>query len=71
MQGGTGDWTDTIQLHNESDAPNTGDWTVTVTSGSVVQSNADSLVLSSDADGVITMSDGSEIVFQEIERIEW
>ena len=72
VYGGSGNnWTDVIQLQNEGDAPNTGDWTVTITRGSIAQSTPDHLVLSDDAKGVITMTDGSEITFEGIERIEW
>ncbi len=69
--GSGGDWTDVIQLENEANAPNSGDWTVAITSGSVLQSTPDHLVLSEDAEGIITMTDGSEITFEGIERIEW
>ncbi len=69
--GSGGDWTDVIQLQNEANAPNSGDWTVSVTSGSILQSTPDHLVLSDDAEGIISMTDGSEIIFEGIERIEW
>ena len=69
--GAGGDWTDVIQLQNETNIPNSGDWTVTITSGSIVESTPDHLVLSEDAEGIISMTDGSEIIFEGIERIEW
>ena len=69
--GSGGDWTDVIQLQNEANAPNSGDWTVSITSGSIVESTPDHLVLSEDAEGIISMTDGSEIIFEGIERIEW
>ena len=70
--GGSGDdWTDVIQLQNEANAPNSGDWTVSITSGSIVESTPDHLVLSEEAEGIISMTDGSEIIFEGIERIEW
>ena len=69
--GSGGDWTDVIQLQNEANAPNSGDWTVSITSGSILQSTPDHLVLSDDAEGIISMTDGSEIIFEGIERIEW
>jgi len=69
--GSGGDWTDVIQLQNEANAPNSGDWTVSITSGSILESTPDHLVLSEDAEGIISMTDGSEIIFEGIERIEW
>jgi hypothetical protein len=69
--GGYG-WTDTIRLENsDGTSIDTSDWTISLDTGSVSSQDDDSMDLSSDATGVITLSDGSEISFEGIERIEW
>ena len=71
MNGGSG-WTDTIQFDQSAGSMDFGtDWTLSLTSGSIVSQNADGLVLSNDADGVISVSDGSQISVTDIERIQW
>ena len=66
--GDGGGWTDTVQLDN----PGTYgvDWTVTFESGSIEEQTATYLDLTSDASGTINLSDGSQIIFDGIERIE-
>jgi len=44
---------------------------VSLDSGSIQSSDDDEMVLSEDASGIITLTDGSEISFEGIERIEW
>ena len=71
MNGGTG-WADTIQFDQSGGSLEFGtDWTLSLTSGSIVSQNADGLVLSNDADGVINVSDGSQISVTDVERIQW
>ena len=73
FDGGTGGgWTDAIQL----DAPPVADgdvaWTVAVDGETVdVDPSAGVLDLAPDTNGVITFSDGSELIFEGVERIEW
>jgi len=73
--GAGGGWTDVIQLADSSGGSDLGDfgsdWTLTVDSGSITSQDAHSLDLSEDASGTITLQDGSEIDFQNLERIEW
>ena len=71
INGGTG-WTDTIQFDQSGGSMNFGtDWTVSLTSGSIVSQGQNELVLSNDADGVIAVSDGSQISVTDVERIHW
>jgi Ca2+-binding RTX toxin-like protein len=71
MNGGSG-WADTIQFDQSAGSMDFGtDWTLSLTSGSIVSQNADGLVLSNDADGVISVSDGSQISVTDVERIQW
>ena len=76
IYGGAGaGWTDTIQMSGvhqgyAPDAPGS-DWTLHLTEGSVAANDADGLTLSQDADGTVHFNDGSSIIFQDIERIEW
>ena len=46
-------------------------WTVELTSGSIVQSGSSSLILSQDSAGTITLSDGSELTFESVEKVDW
>ncbi len=71
FDGGTGGgWTDVIQVQGEGAAPGT-DWTVDLSQGSVLETGADYLVLSEDSEGSISLSDGSDLTFEGVERIEW
>ena len=52
-------------------APNTGDWTYTLTSGSVSNSGVDYVDFTADADGFIDLADGTRLNFVDMERLEW
>jgi Ca2+-binding RTX toxin-like protein len=73
--GAGGGWTDTIRLEDASGGNDIGsygaDWTIDLSSGSVDGQGADYIDLSDDASGTITLQDGSQVSFEEIERIEW
>ena len=70
--GAGGTWTDTVQLEGGESLGTFGtDWTITVTQGSVVSQDSNSMTLSDDADGVIILQDGSELKFQDIEAVHW
>jgi Ca2+-binding RTX toxin-like protein len=73
VQGGTGaNWLDTINLDQSlGSLQPTSDWTISLTSGSIVSSGSNDMVFSSDASGVINFADGSKIDFLEIERVQW
>ncbi|MEP0069170.1 hypothetical protein [Pyruvatibacter sp.] len=72
IEGGGNGWTDTIRLENEDGTSlSSGDWTLTLDDGSIQSQDGDSIDLSEDASGIITLTDGSEISFEGIERIEW
>jgi Ca2+-binding RTX toxin-like protein len=62
-------WTDQISLSNMSGPPGGGDWTLTLTSGSIVSSGAGLISLTSDAAGTINLSDGSRLDFTGVETI--
>ena len=67
--GGAG-WTDSVEL--ESGVGTYGvDWTVSIESGSITNTGANQIDLSSDASGTITLSDGSELDFENLEQINW
>ncbi|MEO1328644.1 MAG: sugar-binding protein, partial [Pseudomonadota bacterium] len=80
--GAGGSWTDTIELDGASlgdtrDASTAtsfdgGDWTVTLTSGTIEAENGSELVFSEDAAGAISFDDGSQSVeFSNIEALTW
>jgi Cadherin domain/RTX calcium-binding nonapeptide repeat (4 copies) len=76
VNGGTGaSWIDSILLEDGNGNGTLGtfgiDWTVSVSEGSVINQDANSLTLSQDADGVIELEDGTMIGFQDIEHIGW
>ena len=73
VHGGTGaNWLDTIDLDQSlGSLQPTSDWTISLTSGSIVSSGANDMVFSNDASGVINFADGSKIDFVEIERVHW
>ena len=68
FDGGAG--TDIISLADVG-GHGSGSWTLQLTSGSVVTTNANMLQLSADADGRIVFTDSSQITFQDIERLTW
>jgi Ca2+-binding RTX toxin-like protein len=76
VTGGSGaSWTDTVNLHDGTSALGTYgvDWTLSVTSGSIVSTDTAHHVisLSQDAGGHIDLSNGGAINFTELERITW
>ena len=72
IYGGAGaGWTDILALADSSGGAPTAGWTYAITEGSVVSSGSDFVQFTDDADGTVTMADGSQINFNDIERIEW
>jgi Ca2+-binding RTX toxin-like protein/carbon monoxide dehydrogenase subunit G len=76
VTGGSGaSWTDTVNLHDGTSALGTYgvDWTLSVTSGSIVSTDTSHHVisLSQDAGGNVDLSNGATINFTELERITW
>jgi hypothetical protein len=73
VNGGNGaSWVDTLQLDQSQGSLQLGtDWTISLTSGSIVSQDANSLVLSNDADGAINFADGSSVDFVDLERVQW
>ncbi|MDP6588637.1 MAG: hypothetical protein QF449_14975 [Alphaproteobacteria bacterium] len=68
--GAGGGWTDSIDLGNPGVYGD--DWTIELDSGSTIENqSANSLDLSEDASGTINLSDGSEIIFDNMERVDW
>jgi Ca2+-binding RTX toxin-like protein len=71
IDGGTS-WLDTVQFDQSAGSMQFGtDWTLNLTSGSIVSQNAGELILSNDADGIISVNDGAQINVNDIERIHW
>ena len=72
MNGGNGGWVDAISMDQSAGALQFGtDWTVMLTSGSILAQGQNELVLSNEADGTINFSNGSTINFTDFERVEW
>ncbi|MDD9903946.1 MAG: hypothetical protein OXT06_10295 [Rhodospirillaceae bacterium] len=63
---------DTIRLEDRNgDSPNEDSWEIELGRGSIEEQMDDYLALSNDASGTITFDDGSQVVFDGVERIEW
>ena len=71
FHGGTGDWTDVIELQDANGNAPTDGWSFTLTDGSVVSSGEDFVELSQDAAGTITLDDGSMLDFDGVEKFIW
>ncbi|MES0882123.1 cadherin domain-containing protein [Roseibium sp. SCP14] len=78
ITGGTGSaWTDVIDLGGGPGVTAAGDygtdWTVTITEGSITNTDSENgrLELTDDAYGTIEFADGSKIDFAQIEEIRW
>ena len=69
--GSGGGWTDAILLQNADGSSVDGGWTVNLTSGAVQEDDGSSITLSDDAAGTITLTDGSEIAFDGMDRIDY
>ena len=73
VNGGANGWTtDTIELHGSGGGNiDSNDWTLVLDEGEITKSKGQSLELSTDSSGTIVFSDGSELTFSNVERIEW
>ncbi|MDG4718490.1 Ig-like domain-containing protein, partial [Thalassospira sp. FZY0004] len=73
VDGGANGWTtDTIELHGLGGGNlDSSDWTLILDEGSITDSKKNHLELSTDSSGTIVFSDGSELTFSNVERIEW
>ncbi|MFV1850919.1 MAG: hypothetical protein ACMZ66_09450 [Thalassospira sp.] len=73
VDGGANGWTtDTIELNGYNGGKlDSSDWTLVLDEGEVTKSKGHSLELSTDSSGTIVFSDGSELTFSNVERIEW
>jgi len=76
MHGGiAGGWTDVIQLTGSDGVGSAGvfgtDWTLQLTSGSIVSQDAYHITLSQDADGHIAFDSSNQITFTDMERIDF
>ena len=69
FEGGANGWTDTLDLHNADGNYAPDDWTIELTSGSIVEQTDNQITLSDDASGTATNSDGSEVSFEGVESI--
>ncbi len=65
-----GGWTEVIKLQGKPGQMNV-DWTLNLTEGEVVESGEDYAVLTQDSAGSINLSDGSELTFEGVDRVEW
>jgi Ca2+-binding RTX toxin-like protein len=69
--GGTG-WVDSIQLHHSDGTGSmAGDWTLTISRGSIEHADDGLITLSQDSAGSIKLADGSEVLFTGMEQIQF
>ena len=73
VDGGANGWTtDTIELNGLGGGKlDSSDWTLILDEGEITDSKKHHLELSTDSSGTIVFSDGSELTFSNVERIEW
>ncbi|OSQ44270.1 hypothetical protein TALK_19145, partial [Thalassospira alkalitolerans] len=73
VDGGASGWTsDVIELHSTTgNNIDSSDWTLILDEGSITKSKSNYMELSTDSSGTIVFSDGSELTFSNVERIEW
>ena len=73
VDGGANGWTtDTIELNGIGGGKiDSSDWTLILDEGEITDSKKHHLELSTDSSGTIVFSDGSELTFSNVERIEW
>ena len=72
--GAGGGWTDAVRLDANADpnAPESHPWTIEAGGEELSYDVADGVLeLAPDTSGVITLADGSQIQFDNVERIEW
>jgi Ca2+-binding RTX toxin-like protein len=70
-----GGWVDALDLHDASGASYSGafpsDWTMVLTSGSILSTGTETMTLSNDSSGYVQHTDGTHVNFSEIEQIRW
>ena len=72
VNGGSGSWVDTLSLSQSGGSLLLGsDWTISLTSGSILSQTQNQLTLSSDLDGTVNFADGSRVDFVDLERVQW
>jgi VCBS repeat-containing protein len=73
--GAGGGWIDVIELRDSVNVTYNGgfpgDWTMVLTSGQVIGTEAEAFNLSADAAGYLENTDGTRVNFSEIEQIRW
>ncbi|MFC3229281.1 hypothetical protein ACFOGJ_18685 [Marinibaculum pumilum] len=69
LSGGAG-WTDVVRLQGVHTPPDGQLWNLDLQAGTATEVDG-AILLSEDAAGVVRLSDGAELVFSGIERIEW
>ncbi len=67
---GGNNWTDAIEIEGGSGGFE-GGWTIEFTEGSIEKQTGHRAFLTDDAAGTITMDDGSELIFEGVETIQW
>ena len=71
--GAAGGWLDTVFVQDMGVGPGQGGWTVVLDGGATLSSNlaTGTLELGQDVSGTIVLADGSEMTFDNLERISW
>ena len=70
VSGGSG-WSDTIQLEGIDVGPDEGVWTLEVDNGVDWDYTETGIEFDGDASGRIELADGSELIFEDINRIDY
>ena len=69
--GGTGNWTDVIDIQGANGADPGSGWTFVLTDGSVISQGDGVATLSNEASGTISLNDGTTLTFDGVEELNW
>jgi len=71
FRGGSGVWTDVIDIQGANGADPGSGWTFILTDGSVISQSDGVATLSKEASGTISLNDGTTLTFDGVEELNW
>ena len=70
-RGGSGVWTDVIDIQGANGADPGSGWSFVLTDGSVISQSDGVATLSKEASGTISLNDGTTLTFDGVEELNW
>ncbi len=71
FRGGSGNWTDGIDIQGANGADPGSGWNFVLTDGSVISQGNGIATLSKEASGTISLDDGTTLTFNGVEELNW